>query len=87
MTIESARQLLIHSKDVEAANLAALSLTYFRFKGRGAPAKEAGIEILQARPRQSTTEFLKSLIDGVQYPGERAKIKAILLQVERGKEQ
>ncbi len=78
--IESARQLLIHSKDMEAANLAALSLVYFRaFKANSEPVNETGIEILQLRPRQSTIGFLKSLIDSVQYPGERAKIEAILL--------
>lgn len=84
--IESARQLLIHSNDMEAANLAALSLVYFRaFKANGEPVNEAGIEILQLRPRQSTIGFLKSLIDSVQ--SERPKIEAMLLEVENAIEQ
>ncbi len=59
--IRAAYDLLVDSDDAEAANLAALSLALFVYKGSTAAVRAAGIEILVARPEESTMEFLTTL--------------------------
>ena len=75
--IAAARRLLIESDDSEAANLAALMLAVFTTKGGADPVRTAGIEILRARPRATTTAFLKSLAERHQGSGAAANPTAI----------
>lgn len=78
--VESARQLLIGSDDSEFANLAGISLATYVAKGDTAPVNGMGLQILKARPRESTVRFLEALIAKMDQ-GRRESIAVVLESV------
>lgn len=80
--LDAARRLLIQTEDAEAANMIAVLLAVKVFKGDGTPVREAGLEILRSRPRQSTVVFLKSLAAGI-HEDERSKVEKVLQALEK----